>query len=282
MSVRVPRVAIDALGLHIERFLRAHGVTGDICLEDTELDSTSLREFLLAALVHAREQHPWLGRQGVVIEAPEAYPAGTAAALDDALPAHDAPLTAAACVAALQRAFPYEVVDAPCGRRQAHPRVLPELFFPLPTALRDAELWDHVHIVVAEARWLEDPTRRDLVFSTILPANDEHAAFIELGSDTARRIAGYLFAGPRRPDTHTAYRRQAAAFVQMFGPATRCFGNSDLEGDTGEDPYKNHRGSSWSRYSESGAGSWGSTITLVVTDGLRAAYLDALWDVTCE
>lgn len=284
MVIRIPRAAIDALRGQVEGFLGAHGLVDGACLEDTALEATSLGEFLLAALAYVREERPWIGRKGAVLAAPEDYPAGTLAALVDALPAYDTALTTDACLAALQRLCPLEIVDAPCGHRRPRPRVFHELFFALPAVLRDADLSHCMHLVVAEPRWLADPARRDEVFGEVLPANHEPAAFVELDPGVARTLAGFLFAGPARRAAHTAYRAQAAAFVQLLGPTTRCFGSEGLRGGLPADPFDpaTRCPSAWSRYDASGAGSWGSTLALLVTDGLRVAYLDALWDVTGE
>jgi hypothetical protein len=235
---------------------------------------------LLAALRYVREEHPWLGRKGAELDAPGDYPPGTAFKVSNTLPIHEEPLTFDACLASLCRALDLEVFDAPCARRAAWPRAYPYHLDHVPEALRELDLFEHVAGVVADEGWLSNPERRNEVLAEVVPPNDERASFVELDAETACTLACFLFAGPERRRAHKGYRAAAAAFVRLFGRGTRCFAHLDLEGGALADPFV--RGSAWSQYDAAGYGSWGQTLALVVTDGMRAAYVDAVWDVSSE
>ncbi|MCY1008580.1 hypothetical protein OV079_24065 [Nannocystis pusilla] len=270
MPPRVPAVAVAALRGHVERFLRAHGVAAEATREDAEVDVVDLCGMLLAGLRHVRAAYPWLGRGGAIARPPEPEPPGLLPAVARALPGQDAPLTPEACVAALRLASPFVVDDAPCGRRSAPPGVYPYMSFETDDALPRDDLADRVFGVVVEDGWLVEPGRRDAVLSAVVPANAEPIGFEALADDRARALACHLLAG-----RHEA----AAAFVRLFGAGTRCFG---LRGQEGEGDDRFAHGHAWSCYDADGYGSWGRTLVLVATDGLRVAYLEALWDVRSE
>ncbi|MFY0540533.1 hypothetical protein [Nannocystis pusilla] len=137
-------------------------------------------------------------------------------------------------------------------------------------ALARDDLADRVFGVVADEAWLAEPGRRDAVLAAVVPANAEPIGFEALDDDRARALACHLLAG-----RHEA----AAAFVRLFGADTRCFG---LRGQEGVDDDRFAQGHAWSCYDTDGYGSWGRTLVLVATDGLRVAYLEALWDVSSE
>ncbi|MDC0669353.1 hypothetical protein [Nannocystis radixulma] len=268
--MRVPALAVAALRGHVERFLCAHGVVPGQLREDAELDSLDLVNMLLAALRHVRAAHPWLGRDGAVVEPPEPDPPGLLLAVHRALPAFDAPLTVDACIDALRRASPFVIDDGPCGRRSAPPGVYPYLSLETDEALTRDDLADRVFAVVADEGWHTEPDRWDAVLTAVVPANAEPTGFEALAPEPARTLAGHLLAG--RPAA-------AAAFVTLFGRDTRCFGLRD-QGSAADDPFAH--GHAWSCYDADGYGSWGRTLVLAATDGLRVAYLDALWDVASE
>ncbi|WAS97037.1 hypothetical protein [Nannocystis punicea] len=270
MPPRVPAVAVAALRCHVERFLRAHGVAPDTLCEDAEVDVVDLVGMLLAGLRHVRAAYPWLGRDGAIVEPPEPEPPGLLPAVARALPALDAPLTVDACVEALRRGCPFVIDEAQCGRRSAPPGVYPYMSLETDDALARDDLVDRVFGVVADDGWLAEPARRDAVLAAVGPVNAEPISFEALDREQARALAGHLLAG--RLDA-------AAAFVRIFGADTRCFG---LRGQEGEGDDRFARGHAWSCYDADGYGSWGRTLVLVATDGLRVAYLDALWDISSE
>lgn len=264
--MRLHALAVAALRGHVERFLRAHGVDPGQPREDAELDTFTLVSMLLAALGHVRAAYPWPAG------APGPDPPGLLPAVAAALPAYHAPLTADACVEALRRVLGFAVDAGPCQRHAAPPAVYPYMSFETDDSLRAADLADRVLGVVTDDGWLAEPARRDIVLAAALPANAEPTRFEALDRERASALAAHLLPGT---DRHAA----AAAFVRLFGDATLCFGLHD-QGSERPDPFAH--GHAWSRYDAHGYGSWGRTLVLAVTDGLRVAYLDALWDVTSE
>lgn len=269
---RVPALAVAALRGHVERFLRAHHVDPEQPREDAELDVFDLVGMLIAALRHVRAAHPWLGRDGAIVEPPDSDAPNLLLAVAAALPSYDEPLTADGCVEALRRATGFAIDDAPCERRSAPPGVYPYMSLVTDEALRAVDLADRVFGVVADDGWLAEPGRCDAVLSAVVPENSEPTRFEPLDPECARALAVHLLAVPGRPAA-------AAAFVRIFGGDTRCFGLRG-QGSGAADPFAH--GHSWSWYDADGYGSWGRTLVLVATDGLRVAYLDALWDVTSE
>lgn len=260
-----------ALRGHVDRFLRAHGAAPDQPREDAELDVFDLVGMLLAALRHVRAAHRWRGRHGTIVEPLDPDAPNLMLALAAALPPYDAPLTVDDCIEALQRATGFVIDHAPCERRSAPPGVYPYTSLVRDEALCAVDLADRVFGVVADDGWLAEPGCCDSVLTAVVRENAEPTHFEPLAPERARALAGHLLAGPGR---HVA----AAAFVRIFGGDTRCFGLRG-QGSDADDPFAH--GHSWSCYAD-GYGSWGRTLVLAATDGLRVAYLDALWDVASE
>lgn len=281
--VRVSLEALTALRRYVLAHFIAEGASEGQLRGDTDLYDTDLAEFLLAAFRYAREEWPLRGRRGVVLDAPEDHHWSLAFALDDALPGCGEPLTVDACIAALQRAFPFQVIDAPANRRCACPRAYPCRRVHLPSALRDVDPEIEVFGIVAEKSWIRDPARRDLAFGELSPGYSEPLHFVEIEGRAALALAGALLARRRGSQSQGergargGYEAAASAFTRLFGDGTRTFALGDVDL---EDPYA--RGHAWSAYDEEGNGSWGQILVLVVTDGARAAYLDVRWDISSE
>jgi hypothetical protein len=275
----LPAAAIVALRGHIDRFLRLHGVVEGHPLVETEADTLDLAEMLVAGLRYVSTEHPWLGRKGQVLEAPETDTWEVPFAVNAALP-YVEPLTIDVCIDVLLRVKDVTVVQEPCGRQQAAPCVYPYRGFGRTAMLGRIDLADQVFGVVAEEGWSSTPNRWNAAFDAAIPRNFESHGFVEFEPDAGARLAAFLMAGPQRRTEHTMYREEAHAFVRMFGPDTRVFGLESSERTASEDPFE--QGHAWSQYGEDGCGCWGRTLVVVVTDGARLAYLDRVWDVTCE
>lgn len=64
----MPAAAVAALRGHVELMLRAHeGAEGE-CLADTSLARLDLSEMLVTGLRYVRHEHPWIWRDGAVID----------------------------------------------------------------------------------------------------------------------------------------------------------------------------------------------------------------------
>jgi hypothetical protein len=280
VSLRVPTLALTELRAQVEIFFTAHRRIEGAAIPEAELDLGNLSEMLLAALRYVREAYPWLGRQGAVIAAPNESPPGVAFRIESELAReHEAP-TVDTCVEALKRALDIEFVDAPCGRANAAPRVYPYHLTAMPEALREADLFERILGVIAKDRWLSNSECRDEVLAAIAPPSQETPSFVELGTGRSHTLAEFLLAGRERRHTHAAYDAPANAFVHLFGDRTRAFGPSPLDGEALEDPFAH--ASAWSLRDDDGSGSWGDTLVLILTDGTRAAFLDAVWNVSSE
>jgi len=281
--VRISLEALTALRGYILAHFIAAGASEGQLRGDTDLWDMDLAEVLRAAFRYVREERPLLGRGGVVLDAPEDHHWSLAFAVDDALPGYGDPLTVDGCIAALQRAFPFQVLDTPAGRRGASPRAYPCRGVRLPDSLRDVDPEIEIFEIVAEEHWIRDPTRREQAFGDLLPHHWDPLHFVEIDGDEALALAAALLArrcgleaaGERR--VRVGCKAAARAFTRLFGDGTRVFalGEVDLE-----DPLA--RGHAWSAYDDEGNGSWGQILVLVVTDGTRAAYLDVRWDVSSE
>jgi hypothetical protein len=283
MIARVPRAAVTALQGLVDRHLREHGWSETQALEDTSLDSMNLADFLLAALRYAREQHPWIGRKGVVVEATGDYDGRTRDALLDALPADDQPMTVDACVEALATTVPFVIADEPAGRGDAEPQVHPYYPHDWPAALAAQSPLECVFGVIAEEGWIRDRARRDQVLRAVGPIYYDGLSFVELDDETASRLASSLLAGPRDRGSFKAHAAAARAFVHLFGARSRSFANRDFDEEALADPFAHGEPASWSyRDAHGDLCAGGTLLVLMVTDGARVARLDALWDTWSE
>jgi hypothetical protein len=288
MIARVPRTALVELGALVERHLRAHGWDGVGSVGEVLLLSTELAGLLLEGLAYVRERHPWIGRRGAVIEPPEAYAPELLGALADALLKLDedpeVPATLDACLDALAAVVPFEVSDAAAGRREAAPRAYPFSPVDWPSALADVSSSERVFGIIAEDDWLRDRARRQPALRAALPWMYDEATLVELDAGTAQGVARALFAGHDNRGASAAYREQAKAWVRLFGPATRAFATRDFDLDELRDPFAHVEPSAWYALDHRGDSycCGGHALALVVTDGLRAAILDAVWDSWSE
>lgn len=281
--IRVPRAASVELRGHIERHLAAHGCTGAEKLGERGLDDKNLAEFLLAALRLARERHPWIGRDGVVLTAPEDHAPADVWALAAALWRDDRGLTADTCMEALASVVPLENVDAPAGTRDAEPRTYPYFPYDWPAALADREALDHVQGVVTEAGWIDDPARRARVFRAVGLIYYDELRFVELGEQISVRLAAALWAGPENRGAGPAHMEAGRAFVRLLGDRARCFASREFTDDELVDPFAHGEAIGWSHRDELGDRcSGGLMLALLVTDGTLVATLDALWDTWSE
>ena len=275
----MPAAAIAALRGHVERMLRAHEVAEGECLADASLDRLDLAEMLVAALRYVRHEHPWIGRNGAAIDPPEVDGWEVAFAVDRELP-YVEPITFEACVDALVRVKRLAVVEEPCGRVTAMPCAYPYRGWERSDALAGVDLSEAVFGIVAEEGWVANPERRAAGFDAALPGNWDPHGYEELDRRTGARLAEFLLAGYERRGEHAAHRRAAEAFVGFFGAKARLYGLEGAEDAAWNDPFQH--GHPWSAYGSDGCGCWGRTHVVVVTAGDRVAYLERVWDVSCE
>ena len=272
-----------ALRGHIERHLAAHGCAGAKTFDESGLDDKNFAEFLLAALRHARERHPWIGRGGVVLEAPRDHAPADVWAVASALSGDDRALTPETCFEALASVVPLEIVDAPAGTRDAEPRTYPYYPYEWPAALTDRSLVDHVEGVVTEAGWVDDHARRARVFRAVGSYYYNDLTFVEIDEKDAVRLAAALWAGPEHRGAGPAHMAEGRAFVRLLGDRVRCFANRDFTDDELADPFADGEAIGWSDRDEFGDRCGGGRmLALLVTDGTLVAKLDALWDTWSE
>lgn len=280
MVARASRAAALALRGLLERHLGEHGWTGAEAFEDTTLDWMNLSAFLLAALDYAREAHPLFEPNDIAQGALEANGTGAHRALADALRRRDRAFSVDACVDALADVVSLEIVDAPSGRRDARPRAY--LYDPTdwPPVLAHAVDWtDCVFGIVAEGGWVAQKALRDRAFRALSPVYYEGESFVEIDDETAVRLARALLAGPGHHGSVDAHDTKARAFLGLFGGSSRCFANRDFGAKEIERPFGHVEITCWS---VDGYCSSGRQLVLVVTDGARAARLDARWDISAE
>ena len=264
---RLPHMAERALRSQIDGFLRD-------CrqLDDPSALDANLSAFLLAALRYTRDEHPWLGREGAVVDPSGDDPPDVGFALDDAL-ATDAGHSVDSCLQALQKVAPFVVSEEPCGHRRPSPRSYP--WWPgVPGDLAGASTSVGV---VASPGWIRDESRRDGVFRSLLGDNHEPLSFVPLRPHTATTLAHALLCDTRRAADLSVAPGTAERFVRLFGGASCVFAPRGLDP---AHPFA--AGVSCSQYDQHGRGSWGRTASLLVSDGWRVAFIEVLWDVSSE
>lgn len=276
-----PDAAADALRARIAAFLAEHGHEPGDGVSALDVVETELAEFLVAAVRCSRDEHPWADGPPAPEPATEAWrsPFPLARALAD----HAGPVTPDDVVALVVRTLGLAISQAPCLHATPAPWPYPTFLHPVDDALRDVELFGHTFGLVGATDWPDDPARREILLRR-LHTNESVLAFVELDAVEAARLAGFLVAGPAAWTDGAAQAPAAAALVRLYGAGTRCFATPDLRGlPTAALLEPGVRvAASWSQYAASGAGCWGSYAALAITDGRRVAYLDEVWDVTCE
>lgn len=279
--VRISRAAIDALRLLIEDHLRReYAWPGGDSFNEIELDESDFVEFLYAAIEYVRDAYPLIGRRGAVVDSDEIARNPSTIDLFTAL-LHLEPRTVDACLAAVIKVVPIEIVDASPARRLAPPRVYRHFPRDWPDVLgswvgaRDYDAWfDHIFGVVAEAGWIRRRDDRNKVFVAIDPTYAQ-MSFVELDRETALRLARFLLAGAENRGAFKAYDAQARALISLFGPDSELFSNRDLDEDELRDPFA-HGESVDLGTRDCCAG--GIMLALLVSDGRRVVELHALWD----
>jgi hypothetical protein len=281
MTVRVSRAAIDAMRALIEEHLRReYAWPGGASFEDTEIHESDFADFLHAALEYACAAHPLLDRRGAALDVVEIARDPTSIELFSALLDLE-PRTPEACIAALVKVVPLDILDAGSGRRAAAPRLYPSVPHDWPDVLgvsvgeREHDVWsENVFGVVTEPGWLHDRTRRAEVFAAVDPLYRE-LSFLETDRKTAHRLACFLLAGADNRAAFKSFERQASALVSLFGAGTRVFSNREFERDELRDPFAHGEPVDLGTHHQC-AGA--SLLALLVSDGGRVARLEALWD----
>ncbi len=281
--VRVPRAVIDTLHTLVAQYFREVDAAGLTFLK------SDFEEHLAAAVTYARALHP-LGDEVVTEDPPPMYRFWWNQSINSDL--HGAlfdldDVTPEAVVATLVVTEGWEVVDVVVGRRSIEPHLyndssdLPDALGPDVHAGSTWFWMDCSFRVVAEGGWLDDRARRRATFAaigSILPRYRD-LSFVEIGRGSARRLARALFAGP--PGRHYAgdHDTRASALVTALGPRTRAFANRDLSAEQLDDPFAHGEVVDLGSRDQCAGGHF---LALIVSDGRRLLFIDALWNIWSE